>query len=80
MERIVIEVADATAKKWDGVPPKIKTQLQKSFEDQIDIIFQSVKDADFKSLLDRVGEEAKRNGFIEEILQELLKDEYQICN
>ncbi len=32
MERIVIEVDDATAKKWQEVSPKIKGQLEKNIE------------------------------------------------
>ena len=47
MERIVIEVNDATAKKWEEVSPKIKSQLGKNFEDQIDIISQISKEAQF---------------------------------
>jgi hypothetical protein len=75
MERIVIEVEDATAKKWREVSPKIKTQLEKSFERQIEILSQGIKEAEFKSLLDKVGEEAAKNGLTEEILQQLLNEE-----
>ncbi len=75
MERIVIEVADATAKKWRDVSPKIKSQLEKSFETQIEIISQGIKEAEFKSLLDKVSEEAAKNGLTEEILQKLLNEE-----
>lgn len=50
MERIVIEVADATAKKWREVSPKIKIQFEKSFERQIQILSQGIKEAEFKSL------------------------------
>ncbi len=45
MERIVIEVADVTAKKWRKESPKIKSQLEKSFEKQIEIISQSAKES-----------------------------------
>ncbi len=75
MERIVIEVADATEKKWREVSPKIKTQLEKSFERQIEILSQGIKEAEFKSLLDKVSEEAAKNGLTEEILQQLLNEE-----
>ncbi len=75
MERIVIEVADATAKKWRDVPPGIKSQLEKSFEGQINILSQGIKEAEFKSLLDKVSDEAAKNGLTEEILQQLLNKE-----
>ncbi len=75
MERIVIEVADATAKKWRDVPQGIKSQLEKSFEGQINILSQGIKEAEFKSLLDKVSDEAAKNGLTEEILQQLLNEE-----
>ncbi len=75
MERIVIEVADATAKKWREVSPKIKTQLEESFGRQIEILSQGIKEAEFKSLLDKVSEEAAKNGLTEGILQQLLNEE-----
>lgn len=75
MERIVIEVADATAKKWRDVPPKIKSQLEKSFENQIDTLCQGIKEAEFKSLLDKVSEEAAKTGLTEEILEQLLNED-----
>lgn len=75
MERIVIEVDDATAKKWQNVSPKIKSELEKSFERQIDILSQGIKEAEFKALLDKVSDEAAKNGLTEEILQQLLNEE-----
>ncbi len=74
MERIVIEVADSTAKTWQNVSPKLKSQLEKSFEGQINILSQGIKDAEFKSLLDKVSAEAAKNGLTEEILQQLLNE------
>lgn len=74
MERIVIDVDDAIAKEWQNIPRGIKSQLEKSFERQIDILFQSIKKAEFKSLLDKVGEEAVNKGLTEDILQQLLNE------
>ena len=74
MGRVVIEVDAATAKRWQEVSPEIKTQLEKSFERQIEILSQGIKEAEFKSLLDKVSEEAAKNGLTEEILQQLLND------
>jgi hypothetical protein len=75
MERIVIEVADATAKKWRNVPPKIKSHLEKSFEKQIDDLSQRLKESNFENLLRKAREEAANNGLTEEVLQQLLNEE-----
>lgn len=75
MEHIVIEVGDDTAKKWRNISPEIKSQLEKSFERQIEVLFKGIKDAEFKSLLDKVSEEAAKKGLTEEILQQLLNEE-----
>jgi chorismate mutase len=75
MERIVIEVTDETAKRWRGVSPQIKSELQKSFEKQIEMISQGTKEAQFEDLLNRAREEAAKNGLTEETLQQLLNEE-----
>ena len=75
MERIVIEVGETTAKKWRNVPPKVKKQLGKSFEKQVEIVSQSTKESHFEELLNRAREEAAKNGLTEEILQQLLNEE-----
>lgn len=75
MEQIVIKVEDATAKNWQNVSPKNKSKLEKSFEEQINILSQGIKEAEFKSLLDKVSDEAAKNGLTEDILQQLLNEE-----
>lgn len=75
MERIVIEVADITAKKWRDVPPKIKSRLEKSFERQMEIVSQGIKESQFEELLNKAREEAAKNGLTDEILQQLLNEE-----
>ena len=75
MERIVIEVDDATAKNWQNVSPKIRSRLEKSFEKQIKIISKSTKESQFEDLLNQAREEAEKNGLTEEILQQLLNEE-----
>jgi ribosomal protein RSM22 (predicted rRNA methylase) len=75
MERIIIEVGEKTARKWRNVSPKIKSELEKSFEKQIDEISEKSKEADFEKLLKDVREEAAKNGLTEEILQKLLNEE-----
>ena len=75
MERIVIEVADATAQKWQAVSPNIKKILERSFERQIDDFSERVKEENFEKLLAHAREEAANNGLTEEILQKLLNEE-----
>lgn len=75
MERIVIEIDDATAKNWQDVSPKIKDQMKKNFEEQIQMFSQGINEARFEALLDRASDEAAKNGFTEEILQQLLTEE-----
>ena len=75
MERIVIEVDEATAKKWQDASPKIKDRLEKNIEKQIAILTRGIKDEEFFALLDRLSDEAVKNGLTEEILEKLLNEE-----
>jgi intracellular sulfur oxidation DsrE/DsrF family protein len=75
MERIVIEVDDDTARIWQNVSPKIKNQLEKNFQDQIEIVSQGINEARFEALLDKASDEAAKNGLTEKILQQLLNGE-----
>ena len=75
MERIVIEVNDATAKKWQDASAKVKGQLEKNIEKQIDILSRGVKEDEFFALLDKISDEAVKNGLTEESLEKLLNEE-----
>lgn len=75
MERIIIEVDDETAKTWKDVSPKIKGQIEKNIEKQIAILSRGVKEDEFFDLLDKISEEAVKNGLTEEILEKLLNEE-----
>ncbi|CAM4280762.1 hypothetical protein [Gillisia limnaea] len=74
MERIEIEVADETAKKWRKVPMKVRQHLEKSFDEQIQNIFDKNKHLKFEILLNKISDEAQANGLTEEILQEILNE------
>ncbi|SFQ09805.1 hypothetical protein SAMN05444277_105133 [Parafilimonas terrae] len=74
MERIVLEVDDAAARKWRKSSTEIKKRLEKSFEKQIEIVSQIDKEAWFEELLTKARAEAARNGLTEEILQQLLNE------
>ena len=75
MERIIIEVDDATAEEWQSVSPQIKNQMKKNFGEQIQMFSQGIKEARFEALLDKASDEAAKNGLTEEILQKLLNEE-----
>ena len=75
MERIVIEVDDQTAKKWKQASAKVKGQLEKNIEKQIEILSRVAKEDEFFALLDKISDEAVRNGLTEEILEKLLNEE-----
>jgi hypothetical protein len=75
MQQVVIEVDDATAKKWNESSYKIKGQPEKNIEKQIDILSQGVKEDEFFALLDKISDEAVKNGFTEEMLEKLLNEE-----
>lgn len=74
MERIVIEVGDTTAKKWQNASRETRGRLEKSFEKQIDILTRTAKENEFFSLLDKISDEAVKNGLTEEILEGLLNE------
>jgi membrane-bound lytic murein transglycosylase MltF len=75
MKSIIIEVDEATAKEWQEVSPKIKEHLEKNFEKQMAILSRGVKEEEFFALLDKISDEAVRNGLTEEILEKLLNEE-----
>ncbi|MEO7316787.1 MAG: hypothetical protein ABIW47_16465 [Ginsengibacter sp.] len=75
MERIVIEVKEATAKNWQKIPPNVKNQLEESFEKQIDGVSEKSKESNFERMLKVIREEAKKNGLTEETLQQLLNED-----
>ena len=75
MEQIVIEVNEATAKKWRNAPAMVKERLEKNVEKQIDILTRAAKIDDYFVLLDKISDEAVKNGLTEEILEKLLNEE-----
>ena len=74
MERIVIEVDDATAKKWRLSSQKRRNRVSQ----QVNItLAKELSDSkeDFLQYLDELGSTMKERGLTEEILEEILKDE-----
>lgn len=73
MERIVLEVGDATAKKWQYVEPKTKQRIYKT----MDRILNSLLDrqaVDLWQFLEKVRAEAEKKGFNDDILDEILNE------
>lgn len=75
MEQIVLEVDNATAKKWQEASPEIKKGLGKKIEDLLERVSYEIKVANFEALLDKASDEAAKNGLTEEILEKLLNEE-----
>ena len=78
MERIVIEVDEATAKKW-----RLSSQIRKSkVSQQINItLAKELADSkeNFLQYLDELRNTMKERGLTEGILEEILKDEKAVC-
>lgn len=72
MERIVIEVTDATAKSWRNISPDIKLHLEQSFARHIEEVLQKVKEFNFEAIQDKGGKNADINALKEEDFQTFL--------
>lgn len=74
MERIVIEVDDATAKKWRMSSQKRKARISQEVNLKLAKELSDSKE-DFQQFLTEIRCTMKERGLTEEILQEVLKDE-----
>jgi phosphotransacetylase len=74
MERIVIEVDDATAKKWRLSSQKVRNRISQQVNIELAKELTDSKE-DFLQYLDELGSTMKERGLTEEILEEILKDE-----
>lgn len=75
MEKIILEVDEATARKWQEASPEIKKGLGRKIQNLLDKVSYEIKVANFEALLDKASDEATRNGLTEEILEKLLNEE-----
>ena len=75
MERIVIEVDDATAKTWRHSSQKLKEDVTSTVNLIIKKALERKSADDFWQLVDETRKEAAANGLTEEILNELLKED-----
>jgi len=74
MERIIIEVADATAKKWRLASQKRRNEIAQQINIRLAKELSGSKE-EFKQFLDEVSATMKERGLTEEKLNEILKDD-----
>jgi len=75
MERIVIEVDDATAKKWQTASSKFRKVISEKFAADIDFVTENYKNENFFAALDEIGERLAKRGLTEEIVNEILNSD-----
>ncbi len=75
MERIVIEVADVTAKKWRMVSQQRRNVISQQIDIKLAKELMKGSKEEFKQFLDEVGETMRERGLTEEILQDILKND-----
>lgn len=74
MERIVIEVDEATAKKWGLASTKFKKEISENISVSLSKILNDTRKENFLAYLDELGEKMKQRGLTEETLNDILKD------
>lgn len=75
MERIVIEVTDATAKKWRMSSQKLKNEITQKINIKLAKELMADSKDEFIQFLNEVRATMKERGLTEDILQEILKDD-----
>ncbi|MEJ7684796.1 MAG: hypothetical protein WKG06_44520 [Segetibacter sp.] len=75
MERIVIEVADATAKKWRLSSQQLRDKISQRINIKLAKELMADSKEEFKQFLDEVGETMKERGLTEDIPQDILKED-----
>lgn len=75
MERIVIEVNDATAKKWQIASSKFKKVISEKFAADVDFVTENYKNENFSEALNEIGERLAKRGLTEEKVNEILNSD-----
>ena len=75
MERIVIEVGDATAKRLRISSRKRREEISREIEIRLAKKLMADSKEDFIAFLDEVGERMRQCGLTEEILNEILNED-----
>ncbi len=75
MERIVIEVANATAKKWRLASQQLRDEISERINIRLAKELMAGSKEEFKQFLDEVGETMKERDLTDDILQDILKED-----
>ncbi len=75
MERIVIEVDEATAKKWQIVSSKFKKIISEKLAADIDFVTENYDNENLFSALDEMGDLLAKRGLTEKIVNEILNSD-----
>ena len=75
MERIVIEVNDATAKKWRMSSQQLRNDISQRINIKLAKELMADSKEEFKQFLNEVGAKMQERGLTEDILKDILKDD-----
>ncbi len=75
MERIVIEVEDATAKKWRLSSQELRNKISERINIKLAKELMADSKEEFMQFLDEVSATMKERGLTEDILKDILKDD-----
>ncbi len=75
MERIVIEVADVTAKKWRLTSQQVRNEISERINIRLAKELMAGSKEEFKKFLDEVGATMNERGLTEDKLKDILKDD-----
>lgn len=73
METIVIEVDEATGKKWNLASSDFKKDISEKISESISKILDDNRKENFLAYLDEIGEKMKQRGLTEEIVNDILE-------
>ena len=74
MDRIVIEVDDATARRWRNILPSTKERISKKLDGLLGAILEK-EDDEIWPFLEKVRREAEAKGFNDDIMNQILSEE-----
>jgi len=75
MEKIVIEIDEPTAKEFRKFSPETRNRFNMAVSVALKKMINDATTDDHMRFLDAIGEEARKNGLTEEILNDLLKSD-----